>query len=71
MDMKYFQRQLHILAKNDCFISYSTSGESENIINAIDCANSLGIKTIFYRQEKSRVSEKSSLLLGLLRLKQL
>ena len=57
-----FRRQLQALAKkNDCFISYSTSGESENIINAIDYANSLGIKTIsFTGKKKSRVSEKSS-----------
>ena len=41
-----FRRQLQALAKNnDCFITYSTSGESENIIKAINYANFLVIAT--------------------------
>ena len=49
------------LAKNnDCFITYSTSGESENIIRAINYANSLDIKTIsFTGINESSVSEIS------------
>ena len=56
-----FRRQLQALAKNnDCFITYSTSGESENIIRAINYANSLGIKTIsFTGIDESSVSEIS------------
>ena len=56
-----FKRQLQALAKeNDCFVSYSTSGESKNIINAIDYANSMNIKTVsFTGMKDSRVSEIS------------
>lgn len=56
-----FRRQLQALAKNnDCFITYSTSGESENIIRAINYANSLDIKTIsFTGINESSVSEIS------------
>ena len=56
-----FRRQLQALAKeSDCFISYSTSGESKNIINAIDYANSMNLKTIsFTGIKESTVSEKS------------
>ena len=56
-----FRRQLQALAKDsDCFISYSTSGESKNILNAIDYANSMNIKTIsFTGMKESRTSEKS------------
>ena len=56
-----FRRQLQAIAKeDDCLVSYSTSGESRNILNAIDYANSLNIKTIsFTGIKKSSVSEKS------------
>ncbi len=56
-----FRRQLEAIAKkNDCFISYSTSGESKNIITAIEYANSIDLKTIsFTGQKKSTVSEIS------------
>jgi len=56
-----FRRQLQALGKeNDCFVSYSTSGQSENIIRAIDYANSIGIKTISFTGSKnSEVSKKS------------
>ena len=56
-----FRRQLQALAKeNDCFISYSTSGESKNILNAIEYANSMKIKTVsFTGIKESRVSQRS------------
>ena len=56
-----FRRQLQALAKeNDCFISYSTSGESKNILNAIDYANSMNIKTItFTGIKESRAPQKA------------
>ena len=56
-----FRRQLQALAKeNDCFVSYSTSGESKNILNAIEYANSINVKTISFTGIKdSRASEKS------------
>ena len=56
-----FRRQLQALAKeNDCFISYSTSGESKIILNAINYANSMNIKTItFTGIKESRASQKS------------
>ena len=55
-----FRRQLQALAKESDFISYSTSGESKNIINAIDYANSMNLKTIsFTGIKESTVSEKS------------
>ena len=57
-----FRRQLQALGKeNDCFVSYSTSGESKNILNAIEYANSMNIKTIsFTGIKESSVSHKSS-----------
>ena len=56
-----FRRQLQALAnEKDCFVSYSTSGESKNILNAIEYANSMNIKTIsFTGIKESTVSEKS------------
>ena len=56
-----FKRQLEALGKeNDCFVSYSTSGESKNILNAIEYANSMNIKTIsFTGTKESRASQKS------------
>ena len=56
-----FRRQLQALAKeNECFVSYSTSGESKNILNAIEYANSMNIKTIsFTGSKESRASQKS------------
>ena len=56
-----FRRQLQALAKkNDCFISYSTSGESTNILKAIEYANSIDIKTIsFTGMRESSVSKNS------------
>ncbi len=57
-----FRRQLQAIAKdNDCFISYSTSGQSENIIKAIDYANSRGIKTISFTGSKNSDASKRSL----------
>jgi len=56
-----FRRQLQALAnKKDCFIAYSTSGESNNIINAIDYANSKGIKTISLTGSKNSEASKKS-----------
>jgi len=56
-----FRRQLQALAKeSDCFVSYSTSGESRNILNAIEYANSMKIKTIsFTGIKESRASQRS------------
>ena len=56
-----FRRQLQALAEeHDCFVSYSTSGESKNILNAIEYANSTNIKTIsFTGIKESRASQKS------------
>ena len=56
-----FRRQLQALAKeSDCFISYSTSGESKNILNAIEYANSMKIKTIsFTGIKESGASQRS------------
>ena len=56
-----FRRQLQALGKeNDCFVSYSTSGESKNILSAIEYANSMNIKTIsFTGIKESRASQKS------------
>ena len=42
-----FARQLEAhLNKNDLVIGISTSGNSKNVINALDYANKLGVKTI-------------------------
>jgi len=42
-----FSRQLEaLLNKNDLVIGMSTSGNSKNVINALDYANKLGVKTI-------------------------
>ena len=42
-----FARQLEAhLNKNDLVIGISTSGNSKNVINALDYANELGVKTI-------------------------
>ena len=42
-----FSRQLEaLLNKNDLVIGISTSGNSKNVINALDYANQLGVKTI-------------------------
>jgi len=42
-----FARQLEaLLNKNDLVIGISTSGNSKNVINALDYANELGVKTI-------------------------
>ena len=57
-----FRRQLQALAnEKDCFVAYSTSGESSNIINAIDYANSKGIKTISFTGSKNSEASKISL----------
>ena len=56
-----FRRQLQALAReNDCFISYSTSGESINILNAIDYANSMNIKTISFTGIKESLASQKS-----------
>lgn len=42
-----FSRQIEALGKkNDCLIAISTSGNSQNIINAVKTANNKGITTI-------------------------
>ena len=56
-----FKRQLEALGKeNDCFVSYSTSGESKNILNAIEYANSMNIKTISFTGSKNSEASRSS-----------
>ena len=54
-----FRRQLIALAKKgDVLILISTSGKSENILNAIDSAKELGVKTIaFFGSNGTRVAE--------------
>ncbi len=42
-----FSRYLEANARaGDCLLAISTSGTSQNVINAVECANSLGIKVI-------------------------
>lgn len=42
-----FSRQLEALGNiGDVFIGISTSGNSANIVNAVDCANSLGMRSV-------------------------
>tara|TARA_B100000886_G_scaffold339846_1_gene306643 strand:- start:1366 stop:1929 length:564 start_codon:yes stop_codon:yes gene_type:complete len=56
-----FRRQLQALAdEKDCFVAYTTSGGSNNIINAIDYANTIGIKTISFTGSKSSEASKKS-----------
>ena len=44
-----FSRQLEALANpNDLLISFSTSGKSKNIINAIEMAKSMNVKTVLF-----------------------
>lgn len=44
-----FSRQLEALGNiGDVFIAISTSGNSANIVNAVDCANSLGLSTVAF-----------------------
>lgn len=44
-----FSKQLEALAKkNDIFIALTTSGESENIVHALDVAKNLGMKTVCF-----------------------
>lgn len=54
-----FKRQLQALAnENDCFVSYSTSGNSQNIVNAIKYAKEKNIKTVSFTGSKnSKVSK--------------
>ncbi len=48
-----FSRQLSALAnKNDLAIGMSTSGQSENIINALIAAKSIGCKTVLLTSER-------------------
>lgn len=42
-----FSRQVHALGRSgDCLIGISTSGNSENVLNAVDAANAIGMTTI-------------------------
>ena len=42
-----FSRQLEaLLNKNDLAVGISTSGNSKNVINALDYANKIGVKTV-------------------------
>ncbi len=56
-----FRRQLEALAQeNDCFISYSTSGESKNILKAIKFASTKNLKTISFTGSKDSSIAKAS-----------
>ena len=50
---KIFSRQLEgVLNKNDILFSFSTSGDSENILSAVKVANKIGATTISLTGEK-------------------
>ena len=55
-----FSRQLFALAKKeDLLILISTSGNSKNILNAIDSAKKIGVKTIaFFGSNGAKVADK-------------
>lgn len=49
-----FNRQIESLGEiNDILFAFSTSGNSSNIINALKCAKSKGLKTILLTSDKS------------------
>ena len=54
-----FKRQLEGLAEhNDCFIAYSTSGNSDNIISALEYTKSVSITSVLFSgKDKSKCSE--------------
>ena len=58
-----FTRQIETLGKEgDVFIGISTSGNSENILKAVNCAKGLGIKTIsLLGRDGGRIKGKADL----------
>lgn len=58
---KIFSRQLEgILKPNDILFSFSTSGESKNIISAVEFANEIGTTTISLTGKKTNTLAKIS-----------
>ena len=56
--MVYAQMVYGYAKENDLFIGLSTSGNSQNVVNAADLAKALGVKTIALTgQNKSKLSE--------------
>lgn len=54
-----FSRQLNALAKNgDVLIGFSTSGNSKNVINAINTGNNLQMKTILFSGKTGGLANK-------------
>ena len=56
--MVYAQMVYGYAKENDLFIGLSTSGNSQNVVNAVELAKALGVKTIALTgQNKSKLSE--------------
>lgn len=61
-DMMYAQLVYGYAEKNDLVIGISTSGNSKNVVNAVEVAKCMGIKTLSLTGEKeSRLSELSDI----------
>lgn len=61
-DMMYAQLVFGYAKENDLVIGISTSGNSQNVVNAIRVAESIGVKTLSLTGEKeSRMSELSDI----------
>ena len=59
-DMIYAQLVYGYAGKNDLVIGLSTSGNSKNVVNAVEVAKCMGIKTLsFTGKNESRLSELS------------
>ena len=59
-DMMYAQLVYGYAGKNDLVIGLSTSGNSKNVVNAVEVAKCMGIKTLsFTGKNESRLSELS------------
>jgi len=59
-----FSKQIEAIGKKgDVLIAISTSGNSKNVINAINKANKIGIKTVLLTGEKIRTKVKCDLFL--------
>lgn len=53
-----FSKQIQALGtKNDVLIAISTSGSSKNILNALDTAKNIGLKTIIFTGENYKNSD--------------
>ena len=62
-----FSKQLEAMAKrDDIFIAITTSGESENIVHALDVAKNLGMKTVsFTGNNKDQIKENSDFIISI------